>query len=77
MPRSARAGGKPQSPRATADPLSKVECPLFLPRYGSQGCTEYSFFLALPTLIIATGYKLIKAGSLLNAADFMALFLGM
>lgn len=39
--------------------------------------TEYSFFLALPTLIIATGYKLIKAGSLLNGADFMALFLGM
>jgi undecaprenyl-diphosphatase len=39
--------------------------------------TEYSFFLALPTLIIATGYKLIKAGSLLNGADLMALFLGM
>ncbi len=39
--------------------------------------TEYSFFLALPTLIIATGYKLIKAGSLLNGTDFMALFLGM
>ncbi len=39
--------------------------------------TEYSFFLALPTLIIATGYKLIKAGALLNGADLMSLFLGM
>lgn len=39
--------------------------------------TEYSFFLALPTLIVATGYKLIKAGSLLNGSDFLVLFLGM
>lgn len=25
------AGGEPQSPRATADPLKKVECPLLFP----------------------------------------------
>ena len=39
--------------------------------------TEYSFFLALPTLIAATGYKLAKSAALFSAQDMMALGLGM
>lgn len=39
--------------------------------------TEYSFFLALPTLIAATGYKLLKSASLFSTQDFLALGLGL
>lgn len=39
--------------------------------------TEYSFFLALPTMIAATGYKLVDSYHLFNVADALALFLGM
>lgn len=39
--------------------------------------TEYSFFLALPTLIAATGYKLAKSASLFSMQDLMALGLGL
>lgn len=39
--------------------------------------TEYSFFLALPTLFAASGYKLLKSVDLLTAHDAMALGLGL
>lgn len=39
--------------------------------------TEYSFFLALPTLIAATGYKLAKSASAFSTQDMMALALGL
>jgi undecaprenyl-diphosphatase len=39
--------------------------------------TEYSFFLALPTLIAATGYKLAKSTALFSAQDLLALGLGL
>lgn len=39
--------------------------------------TEYSFFLALPTLIAATGYKLAKSAAVFSTHDLMALGLGM
>jgi len=39
--------------------------------------TEYSFFLALPTLLAATGYKLAKSAALFSAQDLLTLGLGM
>jgi len=39
--------------------------------------TEYSFFLALPTLLAATGYKLAKSAALFSAQDLLALGLGL
>ena len=39
--------------------------------------TEYSFFLALPTLLAATVYKLVKARELLSSQDLLALGLGL
>ncbi len=39
--------------------------------------TEYSFFLALPTLIAATGYKLVKSAAVFSIDDLLALALGM
>lgn len=39
--------------------------------------TEYSFFLALPTLIAATGYKLVTSASLFSTQDLLALGLGL
>lgn len=39
--------------------------------------TEYSFFLALPTIIAATAYQMIKANATFNQADYMALGIGM
>jgi len=39
--------------------------------------TEYSFFLALPTLIAATGYKLVKSAAAFSNNDLLALGLGM
>jgi undecaprenyl-diphosphatase len=39
--------------------------------------TEFSFFLAIPTLLAATGYDLLKHRALLSAADIPAFGLGM
>jgi undecaprenyl-diphosphatase len=39
--------------------------------------TEYSFFLALPTLLAATGYKLVKSAALFSMQDLLALGLGL
>ncbi|NNM64372.1 MAG: undecaprenyl-diphosphate phosphatase [Burkholderiales bacterium] len=39
--------------------------------------TEFSFFLAIPTLLAATGYDLLKHRALLGAADVPAFGLGM
>lgn len=39
--------------------------------------TEYSFFLALPTLIIATCYQMWKARSVFRPDDFVALGIGL
>jgi undecaprenyl-diphosphatase len=39
--------------------------------------TEYSFFLALPTLLAATGYKLVKSAAVFSTQDLLALGLGM
>jgi undecaprenyl-diphosphatase len=39
--------------------------------------TEYSFFLALPTLIAATGYKLAKSAATFSDHDLLALGLGL
>jgi undecaprenyl-diphosphatase len=39
--------------------------------------TEYSFFLALPTLIAATGFKLVESASLFSVQDLLALGLGL
>ncbi len=39
--------------------------------------TEYSFFLALPTMIAATTYKMLKSRDLLTGADVLALALGL
>ncbi len=39
--------------------------------------TEYSFFLALPTMIAATGYKIVKSRDLLSGQDSLALVLGL
>jgi undecaprenyl-diphosphatase len=38
---------------------------------------EYSFFLALPTMIAATGYKLVKSRDLFSSDDLLALALGL
>ena len=39
--------------------------------------TEYSFFLALPTLIAATGYQMWKSRDLFRQEDYLALGVGM
>ncbi|MBM4121777.1 MAG: undecaprenyl-diphosphate phosphatase [Nitrospira sp.] len=39
--------------------------------------TEYSFFLALPTMIAATTYKMYKSQDLLTSADVFALAIGL
>jgi len=39
--------------------------------------TEYSFFLALPTLIIATCYQMWKSRGLFHADDYVALVIGL
>lgn len=39
--------------------------------------TEYSFFLALPTIIAATAYQMLKAKATFNQADYVALGIGM
>lgn len=39
--------------------------------------TEYSFFLALPTIIAATAYQMLKAQATFNQADYLALGIGM
>jgi undecaprenyl-diphosphatase len=39
--------------------------------------TEYSFFLALPTMIAATGYQLLKARAVFSGQDYIALGLGL
>lgn len=39
--------------------------------------TEYSFFLALPTLIIATCYQMWKSRDVFQSADFVALGIGL
>jgi undecaprenyl-diphosphatase len=39
--------------------------------------TEYSFFLALPTMIAATSYKMLNSVDLLTREDYVALGLGL
>ena len=39
--------------------------------------TEFSFFLALPTMFAATGYKLVQSFHLFSANDMIALLIGM
>lgn len=39
--------------------------------------TEFSFFLALPTMFAATGYKFVQSYHLFNAQDILALLLGL
>lgn len=39
--------------------------------------TEYSFFLALPTIIAATAYQMLKASATFNQHDFIALGIGL
>ena len=39
--------------------------------------TEFSFFLALPTMLAATGYKFVQSYHLFNAQDVLALGLGL
>jgi undecaprenyl-diphosphatase len=39
--------------------------------------TEYSFFLALPTMIAATTYKMLKSRALFTTEDFLTLALGL
>lgn len=39
--------------------------------------TEYSFFLALPTMIVATAYKMVKSFSVFTPHDLIALLVGL
>jgi len=39
--------------------------------------TEYSFFLALPTIIAATAYQMLKASATFSQQDFIALGIGL
>ena len=39
--------------------------------------TEYSFFLALPTMFMATAYKMMKSYSVMTQSDWLALALGL
>lgn len=39
--------------------------------------TEYSFFLALPTMLVATAYKMLKSFSLFTQHDLVALLVGL
>ncbi len=39
--------------------------------------TEFSFFLALPTMFAATGYKFVQSYHLINAQDLLALLIGL
>lgn len=39
--------------------------------------TEFSFFLALPTMLAATGYKFVQSSHLFNAQDLLALGIGL
>jgi undecaprenyl-diphosphatase len=41
-----------------------------------RAATEFSFFLAIPTLFIATAYDLYKTGGILHAEDFSSLGIG-
>ncbi len=42
----------------------------------SVTAAEFSFFLAIPTMIIATGFSLLKAGAILNPSEIVALIVG-
>jgi len=42
----------------------------------SSTAAEFSFFLAIPTMIIATGFSLLKAGASLNPSEIAALCVG-
>lgn len=42
----------------------------------SVAAAEFSFFLAIPTMIIATGFSLLKSGSTLTLPEVMALIVG-
>ena len=39
--------------------------------------TEFSFFLALPTMLAATGYKFVQSAQLFHAQDLLALLIGL
>ena len=39
--------------------------------------TEYSFFLALPTMIVATAYKMLKSYTVMTQSDLVALAFGL
>ena len=55
---------------------STIVCGLLL-GLDRKVATEFSFFLALPTMFAATGYKFVQSHHLFNAQDVLALGIGL
>lgn len=92
MPKEARMTQLEQIGVKTAWWVGVAQCVALIPGTSRSGATiigallagmdrktatEYSFFLALPTLLAATGYKLAKSATLFSAQDLLALGLGL
>jgi len=91
-PHSARVSGLSQIGLREALWVGLAQCTSLLPGVSRSGATivggllvgmdrrvatEYSFFLALPTLLAATTYKMIKTWDLLSAQGTLALGIGL
>lgn len=92
MPRTARTTTLEQVGVKTAWWVGVAQCVALIPGASRSGATiigamlagmdrktatEYSFFLALPTLIAATCYKLAKSAAAFSAHDLLSLGLGL
>ncbi len=75
----------------TALGIGVIQCLSMIPGISRSGATimgalslgverktaaEYSFFLAVPTMLAATGYDLFKTGGTLGSGDWMAIAIG-
>lgn len=91
MVKQVRFTGVPQIPTSTAVSIGLVQCLAMLPGVSRSGATimgsllmgverktaaEFSFFLAVPTMLAATLYSLWKDRALLSADDLGAIAIG-
>lgn len=92
LPRRPSIAGLKQVGFGTALWVGLAQCASLIPGVSRSGATivggllagmdrkvatEYSFFLALPTMLAATSYKMIKSRELFSSADMLALGLGL
>lgn len=90
--RTSRTTSLDQVPIASAFWIGVAQCASLIPGMSRSGstivggllagldrkvATEYSFFLALPTIITATVYQMIKAQATFTQQDYLALALGL